>query len=202
MSSTSAPSDASAAGGNFVLIRRLMGPNQARSNHERTKKLMEQNVSSAQELDDASAALKVAEANYEVAAARLGKTRIRSPLSGLVGRRLVSPGAFLRQGEAITEVAAVDVVKIAFAAPERYLALLRRGSPVVVSTTAYPGVSFTGKISVVNGQLVLNNTGITGPAVDLAPATATLDYAEKGGKQQLSGFGNNDAGPFSIAFSR
>jgi len=65
-----------------------------------------------------------------------------------------------------------------------------------------PDISATGKISVVNGQLVLNNTGITGPAVDLAPATATLDYAEKGGKQQLSGFGHNDAGPFSIAFSR
>ena len=65
-----------------------------------------------------------------------------------------------------------------------------------------PDITATGKISVVNGQLVLNNTGITGPAVDLAPATATLDYSEKGGKQQLSGFGNNDAGPFSIAFSR
>ena len=63
-------------------------------------------------------------------------------------------------------------------------------------------ITASGKLSVVNGQLVLNNTGITGPAVDLAPATATLDYSEKGGKQQLSGFGNNDAGPFSIAFSK
>lgn len=65
-----------------------------------------------------------------------------------------------------------------------------------------PDITATGKITVVGGQLVLNNTGITGPAVDLAPATATLDYAEKGGRQQLSGFGHNDAGPFSIAFSK
>src|SRR5262245_23505369 len=65
-----------------------------------------------------------------------------------------------------------------------------------------PDISATGKLSVVNGQLILNNTGITGPAVDLAPATAVLDYSEKGGKQQLSGFGSNDAGPFSISFSR
>jgi hypothetical protein len=65
-----------------------------------------------------------------------------------------------------------------------------------------PDITATGKLSVVNGQLVLNNTGLTGPAVDLAPANATLDYAEKGGKQQLSGFGHNDAGPFSIAFSK
>lgn len=65
-----------------------------------------------------------------------------------------------------------------------------------------PDITATGKISVVGGQLVLNNTGLTGPAVDLAPATAILDYSEKSGKQQLSGFGHNDAGPFSIAFSR
>jgi hypothetical protein len=65
-----------------------------------------------------------------------------------------------------------------------------------------PDISATGKLSVVNGQLILTNTGITGPAQDLAPANAVLDYSEKGGKQQLSGFGHNDAGPFSIAFSR
>lgn len=123
---------------------------QARTNHARVRQLSEQKAASEQELDDASAALKVAEANYEVAKARLGKTRIRSPLTGMVGRRLVSPGAFLRTGEAITEVAAVDVVKINFSAPERYVGLLQRGSPVLVTTAAYPGVEFHGRISVVD----------------------------------------------------
>src|SRR5262245_30411434 len=65
-----------------------------------------------------------------------------------------------------------------------------------------PDITATGKISVVGGQLVLNNTGLTGPAVDLAPATAVLDFSEKGGRQQLSGYGSNDAGPFSISFSK
>lgn len=65
-----------------------------------------------------------------------------------------------------------------------------------------PDISATGKLSVANGQLILTNTGITGPAQDLAPANAVLDYSEKGGKQQISGFGHNDSGPFSISFSR
>jgi hypothetical protein len=65
-----------------------------------------------------------------------------------------------------------------------------------------PDITATGTISVVNGQLVLNNTGRTGPSVDLAIATATLDFSEKGGRQTLSGFGNNDRGPFSVSFSR
>jgi hypothetical protein len=65
-----------------------------------------------------------------------------------------------------------------------------------------PDIVATGKVSVVDGQLVLNNTGLTGPAVDLAPATAALDLSERGGQMALTGFGNNSAGPFSISFHR
>jgi membrane fusion protein (multidrug efflux system) len=123
---------------------------QARVNHERIKTLYDQRAAAPQELDDASAAMKVAEANHGVAKARFDKTRILAPLDGVVGRRLVSPGAFLRTGDAITEVAAIDRVKIAFSVPERYQSLLRRGAPVGVTTPAWPGVQFNGYVSVVD----------------------------------------------------
>jgi len=105
-------------------------------------------------------ALKVAEANYRLAQARLDKTRITSPLDGMVGRRLVSPGAFLRVGDPITEVAALDQVKIGFACPERYAAQLRPGARVEITTTAFPGQVFVGRVDVVD------------PILD--PATRTL----------------------------
>jgi hypothetical protein len=60
----------------------------------------------------------------------------------------------------------------------------------------------TGRISVVNGQLVLNNTGLSGPNQDLANATGTLYLSAKGGKQHLSGSGTNDNGPFSLVFNK
>ena len=60
----------------------------------------------------------------------------------------------------------------------------------------------TGTISVVNGQLVLTNTGLSGPNQDLANATGTLYLSDKGGKQHLSGNGTNDNGPFSLVFNR
>jgi len=60
----------------------------------------------------------------------------------------------------------------------------------------------TGRISVVNGQLVLTNTGLSGPNQDLANATGTLYLSGKGGKQHISGNGTNDAGPFSVVFNR
>jgi membrane fusion protein (multidrug efflux system) len=123
---------------------------QARTNFARMQQLAEQKAASPQELDDASSALKVAEANYGVAKARFDKTRILSPLAGVVGRRLVSPGAFLRTGDPITEVAAVDRMKVSFSAPERYADLLRRGAAIDVTTSATGGRVFRGQLSVVD----------------------------------------------------
>jgi membrane fusion protein (multidrug efflux system) len=123
---------------------------QARTTHQRVKQLVDQGAASPQQLDDALAALRVAEANWDAARVRLDKTRIRSPLNGVVGRRMVSPGAFLRTGETITEVASVDPMRIQFSAPERYLGSLKRGAPVELVTTAYPGEMFHGTISVVD----------------------------------------------------
>ena len=123
---------------------------QARTNFQRIKQLFDQNAASQQEMDDASSAAKVAEANAVVARTRLEKTRILSPLSGVAGRRLVSPGAYLAVGTPITEVASVGTMKIGFSAPERYLPQLRRSAMVSISTTAYPDEVFNGDISVVD----------------------------------------------------
>lgn len=123
---------------------------QARTNHERVRRLLEQQAASQQEMDDVSSALKVAEANAVVARTRLEKAHIRSPLTGVAGRRLVSPGAYLAVGTGITEVASIGMVKVGFSAPERYLSQLRRRAAVTIVTSAYPGEVFTGDISVVD----------------------------------------------------
>jgi membrane fusion protein (multidrug efflux system) len=48
------------------------------------------------------------------------------------------------------------MIKVTFTAPERYLASLRRGAPVTVSTTAYPGYELTGDIDVIEPVLDVN----------------------------------------------
>jgi len=126
---------------------------QARVGYQRLGELATRKVASAQERDNAEAALKVAEANVAVARARLGKTRIFAPFRGLVGRRLVSPGAFLRSGDAIVELARVDEVKLTFAVPERNLPAMHRGAAVSVTTVANPDRVFTGSVSVVEPSL-------------------------------------------------
>jgi hypothetical protein len=64
------------------------------------------------------------------------------------------------------------------------------------------GTTMEGTISVSGGRLALNNDYLSGPAVDLAVARATLELHQKGKRQHLLGFGENDAGPFSFSFGR
>src|SRR5580765_4398321 len=122
----------------------------ARTSADRSEKLAEQNVISQGELDAARTGLKVAEANEESAKARLAKTRIRAPFGGVIGRRRVSPGAYLRSGDVITELARIDVMRVRFAAPERYLSDLKRGNAVDVTTPGLPHDHCTGRIRVVD----------------------------------------------------
>ena len=123
---------------------------QARLTHARFEQLSQEQIASPQDRDNARAALQVAEANLGLAEARLSKTRVLAPFSGVVGSRLVSPGAYLRAGDAITEIARIDTVKVVFAVPERYLADLRRGAGVTVTTVVFPGKQFTGTVNVLD----------------------------------------------------
>jgi membrane fusion protein (multidrug efflux system) len=123
---------------------------QARSNFERVRLVVEKKAAAPQDLDDAAASLHVAEANLELARARLEKTRIVAPFSGYLGARRVSPGAFLRVGDPITDLAQISKIKIRFTAPERFVPRLEPEALVEVSTTAYPGESLTGRIDVVS----------------------------------------------------
>jgi membrane fusion protein (multidrug efflux system) len=126
---------------------------QAKSSYDRVKEVVEQKAGSMQDLDDAGAALKVADANLALARTRLSKTRILAPFSGVVGSKRVSPGAYLRVGTTITDLVQIAELKVTFSAPERYLSKLKRGSEVTVSTPAFPNTVLAGRIDVVDPAL-------------------------------------------------
>ncbi|MBK9096516.1 MAG: efflux RND transporter periplasmic adaptor subunit [bacterium] len=119
---------------------------QSLATYSRVKKVVEQKAGTPQDLDDALASLKVSEANLKLAQARLDKTRIVAPFNGMIGSRRVSVGSFVRTGDAITELANLNEIRITFSAPERFLAELKRGSEVVVYSPVYPGHEVKGKI--------------------------------------------------------
>jgi membrane fusion protein (multidrug efflux system) len=159
---------------------------QTQATWERVKSVVDQGAGAPQDLDDAVAALKVAEANLELAEARLSKTRITAPFAGLAGKRHVSRGAFLRAGVPITTLAQVDRLRVTFAVPERILASMQVGAPVTVTTTAFPDEMLKGTIDVIEPQLdpLTRNVGIVAlvdnPAELLRPGmSATIDVVLK-----------------------
>jgi membrane fusion protein (multidrug efflux system) len=123
---------------------------QRQSAFERVRAVVEQRAGAAQDLDDARAALHVAEAELALARARLAKTRIVAPFGGHLGARHVSPGAFVRAGDPITELARVSEIEVRFTAPERFVGKLERGAEVAVATAAFPDRPLTGHIEVVS----------------------------------------------------
>jgi membrane fusion protein (multidrug efflux system) len=135
---------------------------QSEVSYNRIKAIVDQNAGAPQDLDNAAAELKVADANLAVAKARLAKTRIVAPFDGIIGSRQVSKGVFLRAGQSITDLANIDAIRVNFSSPERLLSQLHRGAEVSVSTTAYPGFALKGKIIVVN------------PVVDAATRSARV----------------------------
>lgn len=122
---------------------------QRKVTYERIKTITDEGLGTAQSLDDAAAALKVAEADLALIRARLLKTRIVAPFAGIVGARRVSPGAFVRAGTPITDLAQLQRLRVTFSAPERYYASLQRGAEVKVSTTAYSGYELAGRVEVI-----------------------------------------------------
>ena len=126
---------------------------EARVAFERQSRLTDEELLSRQEKDSAAARLAVAESDLRVTEVQLAKARIVAPFAGLLSRRLVSPGAFLRAGDPIVELAAIDEVKVGFAVPERHLAAFQTGSAVELASVAYPGETFRGAILVVDPLL-------------------------------------------------
>jgi membrane fusion protein (multidrug efflux system) len=126
---------------------------QSRSTYDRVKTVVDQAAGTAQDLDDAAAALKVAEANLALAHSRLDKTRITAPFSGIAGARRISPGAFVRAGQAITDLANIQDIRVVFSMPERFLSKINRGASVTISTTAYPGYELDGTIDIIEPVL-------------------------------------------------
>ena len=147
----------------------------ARANHERAAALATRGMSTQRSLDEARAALQAAQADIALAQARLEKATIRAPLSGVVGLRSVSVGAYVTPGERIVELADVDPVKVDFRVQELALSELRRGQPIRVTVDALPGKAFEGEIDAIDpivdvaGRAIRLRARIPNPRGELSP---------------------------------
>lgn len=146
--------------------------NQAKIEYERAQRLYERKAYSQRQLQAAEADYKAAQANLAAAteqtkalsgsAGRLGgigiptSYAVSAPISGTVVKVSKAMGEQVAPGEQIVEIVNLDTVWVEAPIFERDLSYLNRQAKPVFTTSAYPGVEFTGTIldigAVINEQ--------------------------------------------------
>lgn len=69
-------------------------------------------------------------ADIDIISEAIRKTEIRSPFSGKIGLRNISPGAYITPATIITTISQVNQLKIQFNIPEKYGAQLKNGQNI------------------------------------------------------------------------
>lgn len=140
----------------------------AKANFQRLKALYEEHVISGQEYDDSATKLKLAEASHRaaidevrslwmvvtdreaqanLARKRLQETAILAPLQGLVAKRLVSSGEYVKVGTQLFVLVQSDPIRLRGTVPERFSAEVKLGQAVRAGVDAFPNEVFAGLIS-------------------------------------------------------
>ena len=125
----------------------------SQANYKRAEKLLQEDAISQRERDEAYAKWQLDEANLRLAEANLAKTVIRAPFSGRLGLRNISPGSYLRPGDTIVDLDAIDPIKVDFQVPEAYAGQVGTGQALAVRVDAVPGRTFDGKVIAIAPQL-------------------------------------------------
>ncbi|WP_200769483.1 efflux RND transporter periplasmic adaptor subunit [Fontimonas thermophila] len=125
----------------------------AQRNFERATELFARKLVAQAERDQAAAAFDAAKAAMALAQARLDKTRILAPFSGVAGLRQVSPGDYVAPGQDLVHLQAMDRVKVDLRIDESALPMLRVGQTLAVEVDAYPGERFSGEVYAIDPRI-------------------------------------------------
>jgi len=143
----------------------------AREEYERRRRLWEEDrVGSEIAYLQTKSGAEAANARYRTLHARLDRTEVRAPVSGIFDEKYVEAGELVAPGTRVARVVATAQVKIIGGVPERYSLDIRRGDSAIVTLDILPGRTFVGRIRFVGAsvdpdnrtvpvELVLDNPG-------------------------------------------
>lgn len=124
---------------------------------ERARTLFAAQALTKPDLDSAQAAYDVnlaritaAKAQLETARLSLGDTALVAPRSGIILDRKIEVGSLVAGGSIGFVLADVSSVKAVFGVPDSLLERLSLGQPLAVTTEAFRGRSFTGRVTAIS----------------------------------------------------
>jgi len=121
--------------------------------YERDKAQYEAQAISKAQLDADAADLKNRRAQAAAQRALVAKKTLRAPFAGRLGITTVNPGQYLNTGDKVVTLQAVDPVYVDFKLPQQQLAMISNGQTVNLTTDAFPGVKFAGKITAIDPRV-------------------------------------------------
>jgi len=101
--------------------------------------------------DAAVAAVGSAEAARDLARQHLADSVLVSPIDGVVAERRTDVGERMGESSVAFVVVQTSPLKLRFHLPERYLSRVKPGQEVRAQVDPYPGETFTGRVSRING---------------------------------------------------
>jgi len=122
----------------------------AETNLGRIRELHARNGVSDAELDKAVAEAAGAEATVANLRALLNKRTIRAPFAGRLGIRQINVGDYVTRGEEIVKLQSFDQVYVDMELPQNKISLLSEGMEVRITTDAWAGKTFTGRLTAIN----------------------------------------------------
>ncbi|MEK6545108.1 MAG: efflux RND transporter periplasmic adaptor subunit [Nitrospinota bacterium] len=128
-----------------------------RLEYQRKDDLYKKGLISVQQFDDISTRLSLSEAEIEraksslsIAKQKLSKTKIYSPMLGVIKLKNVSSGDYIRNGTLIFEIIQTDPLKLNFTITETDVGKLKMGQDVLFSVYALPEKEFNGKLNIIS----------------------------------------------------
>ena len=118
----------------------------AERQYDRLSTVVKQGTVTRAQLDTQGATRDQARARSEAIRARLSDRVIVAPFSGVTGFRMVSPGALVTPGTAITTLDDIATLKLDFSIPENQLSRVHVGDLVIAQSTAFAELEFSGEV--------------------------------------------------------
>lgn len=125
----------------------------ARRQYDRLQSLIETNLISQTDLDDARTRWETAEARLEGVIANMDDRLIRAPFTGILGFRNISEGSLVTPNTVITTLDDISTIKLDFNIAEVYLAQLQPGQTITANSIVYRGQAFEGVVSSVGSRV-------------------------------------------------
>ncbi len=125
-------------------------------------------------IDNDEADLRSKKAQLAQVQATLEKKTILAPFAGRLGISTIAPGQYLNAGDKIVSLQAIDPIYFDFFLPQQQISRISRKETVLVTTDAWPGREFKGRISAVNSTIDSTTRNIQIEATIANPDRALL----------------------------